>query len=44
MKFFASIASDLGIESQGGNGVEIIHRGPYRFEIDHNKGTASVTK
>jgi beta-galactosidase len=42
-KFFAEIASGLGIESSGGDGVEIIHRGPHRFVIDHNKGTVSVS-
>jgi len=42
-KFFADIAKGLGIESVGGDGVEIIHRGPHRFEINHNKGTVSVS-
>ena len=42
-KFFAEIAKGLGIESVGGDGVEIIHRGPHRFEINHNKGTVSVS-
>ena len=43
-KFFAEIASGLGIQGQGGNGVEVIHRGPYRFEIDHNAGSVEITK
>lgn len=43
-KFFSEIAGSLAIKGEGGNGVEVIHRGPYRFEIDHNAGTASVSK
>ena len=42
-KLFAGIAKGLGIESVGGDGVEIVHRGPHRFEINHNKGTVSVS-
>ena len=42
-KFFAEIAKGLGIESAGGNGVEIIQRGPHRFEINHNSGAVSVS-
>ena len=42
--FFAEIASELGIHSEGGNGVEVLHRGPYRFQIDHNANSVEVTK
>jgi beta-galactosidase len=42
--FFAEIASELGIEAEGGNGVEVLHRGPYRFQIDHNTNSVEVTK
>jgi beta-galactosidase len=42
--FFAEIASELGIHSEGGNGVEVLHRGPYRFQIDHNTNSVEVTK
>ncbi|MCF8528690.1 MAG: beta-galactosidase [Aquiluna sp.] len=42
--FFAGIAEQLGIQSEGGNGVEITRRGPYRFEIDHNQNSVSITK
>ena len=41
-KFFSEIASGLGIKSEGGDGVEIIYRGPYRFEINHARGTAEI--
>lgn len=43
-EFFSSIAKELGIETEGGNGVEITHRGPYRFEINHNTNTVKVDK
>ncbi len=42
--FFADLASQLGIRSEGGNGVEVLHRGPYRFSIDHNTNTVEVSK
>lgn len=42
--FFAEIASELGIKPEGGNGVEVLHRGPYRLEIDHNRNTVEVSK
>jgi beta-galactosidase len=40
--FFAEIASELGIVAEGGNGVEVLHRGPYRLEIDHNRNSVEV--
>ena len=43
-KFFAEIAKSLGIKSEGGDHTEVIHRGPYRFEIDHQKNKVSITK
>jgi beta-galactosidase len=43
-KFFGEIAKSLGIESEGGNGLEIIHRGPFRFEIDHKKNAVVINK
>jgi beta-galactosidase len=43
-KFFADIAKSLGIESEGGDGVEIIRRGPFKFKIDHIKNTVKVKK
>jgi beta-galactosidase len=42
--FFAEIASGLGIQAEGGNGVEVLHRGPYRFQIDHNTNSVEVSK
>jgi beta-galactosidase len=41
---FAQIANELGIAREGGHGVEILHRGPYRFEIDHNANSVVITK
>jgi beta-galactosidase len=43
-KFFGEIAKSLGIESEGGNGVEIIHRGPFRFEVNHLDNLVTVTR
>ena len=43
-KFFSQIASGLGIKTAGGNGVEVVHRGPYRFEIDHAKNKVEISK
>jgi beta-galactosidase len=43
-KFFAEIAKSLGIKSEGGEHTEVIRRGPYRFEIDHQKNKVSITK
>lgn len=43
-EFFAGICRDLGIETEGGSGVEVMHRGPYRFEIDHNANSVKVSK
>lgn len=40
--FFKQIADSLGIESEGGNGVEVVHRGPFRFEIDHNRNSVQI--
>lgn len=44
MNFFADVAPQLGIHSEGGNGVEVRHRGPYRFEIDHNSNSVRITQ
>jgi hypothetical protein len=41
--FFAEIASELGIVAEGGNGVEVLHRGPYRLEIDHVKNQVAIS-
>ena len=43
-KFFADIAKSLGIEPEGGDGVEVIRRGPFEFKIDHIKNTVKVKK
>ena len=43
-KFFSSIASDLGIKAEGGVDTEVVHRGPYRFEINHGKNSVAVSK
>jgi beta-galactosidase len=43
-EFFAGLAKELGIESQGGGAKEIISRGPFRFEIDHSANTVEVKK
>lgn len=43
-KFFGSITDELGIKSEGGGSVEVLHRGPYRFEIDHAKNSVNLTK
>jgi beta-galactosidase len=41
-KFFSGIAADLGIKAEGSAHAEVIHRGPYRFEIDHKANTVRV--
>jgi beta-galactosidase len=43
-KFFSGIAADLGIKAEGSAHAEVIHRGPYRFEIDHKANTVNITK
>ncbi len=43
-KFFSSIAADLGIKSEGGVDSEVVHRGPYRFEINHGKNSVEIIK
>jgi beta-galactosidase len=41
--FFADIAKGLGISATGGDGVEIVKRGPFEFNIDHNRNSVKVT-
>jgi beta-galactosidase len=43
-KFFKSITKELGIKSEGGEATEVIYRGPYRFEIDHEKNKVKLTQ
>jgi beta-galactosidase len=43
-KFFKDIAKELGLASEGDENTEVIHRGPYRFEIDHTKNKVKVKK
>ena len=43
-KFFSGIAAELGIKSEGSDHAEVVHRGPYRFEIDHKANTVIITK
>jgi len=42
--FFASVVSELEIATEGGNGVEVIHRGGRRIEINHNEATWSISE
>jgi beta-galactosidase len=35
--FFGSVLRELGIETAGGNGVEVVQRGDLTFVIDHNQ-------
>jgi beta-galactosidase len=43
-KFFSNIAADLGIKAEGGVDTEVVHRGPYRFEINHGKNSVEISK
>ncbi|QKJ25028.1 beta-galactosidase [Aquiluna borgnonia] len=43
-KFFAEIVKKLEIHSEGGEGTEVIHRGPFRFEINHLKNKVKVSR
>ncbi|SCX09153.1 beta-galactosidase [Candidatus Aquiluna sp. UB-MaderosW2red] len=43
-KFFSGICKELGIESVGGEHLEITKRGPFTFEIDNAKNTFKVTR
>ena len=43
-QFFGDIAKGLGIEQAGGVGLEIVSRGPFRFEIDHHKNSVTITR
>jgi beta-galactosidase len=42
-KFLAEVCSQLGVSSEGGGSTEVVKRGPYRFEIDHNANSVSLT-
>jgi beta-galactosidase len=42
--FFRGIAADLGIKATGLESTEVIKRGPYQIEIDHQANTVTVTK
>lgn len=43
-KFFKEITKELGIKSEGDETTEVIRRGPYRFEIDHQKNRVKIDK
>jgi beta-galactosidase len=43
-KFFRQIQKDLGLRSDGGEDTEIVSRGPFKFEINHNKNHVKLKK
>lgn len=43
-KFFKEITKELGIKSEGDETTEVVRRGPYRFEIDHQKNRVKIDK
>jgi beta-galactosidase len=42
--FFRGIAADLEIRATGLESTEVVKRGPYQIEIDHDANTVKVTK
>jgi beta-galactosidase len=42
--FFRGIAADLEIKATGLESTEVVKRGPYQIEIDHDANTVKVTK
>ena len=41
LEFFANLIAEVGIESKGGDGVEVISRGNLEIHIDHNDNRVS---